>query len=171
MPTKKAFAIVAICSVLVLAAFVALVPTAYSHRPGSLLPPTVIRDHHGSPERWIAALIGREGGLPKGDAALTHYTIEQHSGEVGLPEGVEVYTVDSWQMERITLRSRGLLPGLLMGEAAYTIEVEFRVHYSDGDEAVLQWDTWRYGWCFGPLAIDTGGGPAGDLSFIWAGMG
>jgi hypothetical protein len=171
MLAKKAFAIIAACSVLALAAFVSLVPSTYSHGPGSLLPPVIIRDHHGSPQTWIGTLISREGGLPKGDVALTHHTIEQHGGDVGLAEAVEVHAVDSWEIERITLSTRGLLPGLLAGEAAYMIEVNFRVHYAGGDEALLQWDTWRYGWCFGPLAIDTGGGPAGDISFIWAGMG
>jgi hypothetical protein len=160
---------IAICAIAVLVVFVLLAsPTTYTYRPGSLTPPLIIRDHQGVPKKWIAHLIEHEGGLPKTGVGLTHYNLcmPPYPGDIGYATAVDVFPVESWEIERITLKGGRLLPGFLKGELIYSIEVDFRARYTDGDTALLRWHTWRYGRCFGPLAIDTGGGPAGDISIF-----
>ena len=48
-------------------------------------------------------------------------------------------------------------------ELVYGISVKVADRYADGGAAVFRWDTWRYGFSLGPVALDQGGGPAGDL--------
>ena len=163
---RRRIALIVICLAVIVAAFLLCTPSVYSYGRGRLMPPGIIRDHHGPPADWIAALVEREGGLPKANAHLTCYTLTQYRCDVGLAEPAEVYPVESWEIEQITLKGGRLLPRMLEGESLYAIGVEFRVRYADGDAALLRWETWRYGFCLGPLAIDSGRGPTGDLLLL-----
>ena len=135
------------------------------------MPRRVVWDHYGSPEGWVDALIQREGGLPKAGAPLTHYSDPSNPGigfvvrkTTGRPE---VFPVAHWEIERISLTTPyNFLTALLKQEAVYSIQLDVRVEYADGDAAVLRWDTWRYGTKFGPVALDGGGGPVGDLEVL-----
>lgn len=78
-----------------------------------------------------------------------------------------MFPVTSWSIERIALTTPyGFLTALQKQEAVYSIDVDFRVRYEDGDTALLRWDTWRYGVNFWPIALDEGGGPAGDIAVL-----
>ncbi len=155
--------IVAVCTLAVLAAL--LVEWHYSYRPGGLAPLAVVRDHHGDAEGWVASLIEREGGLPKVNAPLTHF--EANTVGIAVPHNTaraDVFPVANWEVESVTLRSPySLLTATLKSEMLYSIWVDFRVDYTDGDILLLRWDTWRYGVHLGPVAVDQGGGPAGDI--------
>ncbi len=71
---KRAFA--AVCALAVLG--ILLVQWDYSYRPEGFPPRALVSDRYGSPEGWVAALIQREGGLPKPEERLmlTYYREE-----------------------------------------------------------------------------------------------
>jgi hypothetical protein len=158
--------IVSVSTLAILIGILLFAPTVYCFKPGSRVPLGIIRDHNGPPQEWITALVEREGGLPKSTAALTCYTVTQYNCDIGLAESLDVYPVQRWEIERVTISGGNLLPSVLRGELIYSINVDMHIHYTDGESIVFRWDTWRYGWSFGPIAIDTGGGPTGDLSLI-----
>jgi len=156
-------------------AVVLLVRWDYSYRPLGPVPLAIVRDHHGPPEGWVTTLIQREGGLPKVGTPLTHYSQGPDPGiGISIPHGAaraQVFPVAHWEIERISLTTPyNLLTAILKQEAVYGISIEFRVHYADGDTALLVWDTWRYGLKFGPFADDEGGGPAGELIVLTRGL-
>lgn len=160
-PARRALALTAAGLMVAAATYVLLNPSHYYYRPVDVMP-VLVRDHHGDPGRWVADLIDREGGLPKTSVGLTHY-----GADVGLVRPVEVYPVAGWEVRGISLRTPyGLAEALRRQELVYGISVEVAARYADGGAAVFRWDTWRYGFGLGPVALDQGGGPAGDLTLI-----
>ena len=158
--------LIAICAVAILFGFFLLVPSRWAYRPGTFAWTVIIRDHHGSPDTWVPDLIEREGGLPKAATHLTHYP-----DGVGIVNSsaspVYIHPVADWEIEQIRLSTPyGFLVAVLKGEAVYSIDIDFRASYVDGDTALLRWRTWRYGESFGPIAIDEGGGPAGEIELL-----
>ncbi len=156
---KNLLTLVLVGILITLAAIPLILPSSYIYKPGTLMPPLIIRDHQGSPQEWLARLLEQEGGLPKSDAALTHSDMG-----IGFAVATEKHPIENWEIEQITVSSpHGLLEGAIKGEMVYMISVDFRAHFTDGDCASFKWHTWRYGWFYGLLAIDSGGGPAGDI--------
>lgn len=159
--SRRALALAAVGLMVAAAAYVLLHPSHYDYRPLDVMP-VFVQDHHADPGRWIAALIAREGGLPRTGVGLTHY-----GADVGLVRPVEVYPVADWELHGISLRTPyGLAEALRRQELGYGISIEVAARYADGVAAVFRWDTWRYGFTLGPVALDQGGGPAGDLVLI-----
>lgn len=139
-----------------------LSPTYYSYSPSAWHLPVLIEDHHGHPETWVADLIAREGGFPKASTSLTH-----RDSQIRIAETPRMYPVEGWEVECVFLQTiRSMAEAVRKQKISYSIGLQFRVRYSDGNIGVFRWETWRYGYCLGPVALDGGGGPAGDLRLV-----
>jgi hypothetical protein len=57
-----------------------------------------------------------------------------------------------------------LWQSVLDDDPNYALAVTVEVEYSNGQRARLRWSTWHYGLVLGPLVVDYGARPAGELT-------
>ena len=109
-----------------------------------------------SPNANIDTIVKKLGGLPK-----NHLDLD----EIITTQAAPIYHVDSWKTDQliVTNNKNNLL---FDDDPTYGYDVIFTVNYADGDTAVLQWSSWRYGFVACPLVVPLGNGPSGTLMLI-----
>lgn len=99
-------------------------------------------------------------GFGAGLCRLSVTLVPSH-GDTGTPTFAQV---TSWQIESARVAQAGpLLPAIFDDDPIYDIEAQLRVTFEDGEVALLMWDSWSYGNVVGPLSIDRGSGPPGQI--------
>jgi hypothetical protein len=146
-------------------------PTTHTYRSGTLSVPPVVLAWNGPSASAVENLIGDVGGLPKQTEYLTYYSRPNGTPRIGLvirgaSDIVGVTPVDEFEVLRTTVKGGDILALSWRGELAYTMEMDFRVRYADGDTAVLRWSAWGYGFALGPLVGPWRSGPAGELNVL-----
>jgi hypothetical protein len=117
---------------------------------------------HNQPEEIARSLISELGGLPKSDMDI-HEAIELLEHNAPLP----VYPVQKWQILTTSAMNPGKHAGSFFDtESTYNLNFRMQVSYADGDEAILQWFSWSYGFVVCPFIVSTGTGPPGHLKLI-----
>lgn len=105
----------------------------------------------------ITKLLAETGQrLPREQVELTQIFPYEDTGDIPFAR------VASWQLESVKLRNvHPLLPSILDDDPIYRIDVGIRVAFEDGEDALLSWESWRYGIVLGPLMASKGDGPPG----------
>lgn len=114
--------------------------------------------NHNQPEEVANRFISDLGGLPKTDMDI-HEAVGLLESNVSLP----VYPVQEWHI--LTSSAMNLLPPP-GSDSVYKHSFRMQVTYTDGDEAILQWSSWRYGFVACPFVISAGTGPPGHLEIV-----
>ena len=146
-------------------------PTTHTHVAGSLGVPVLVLARNGPSAVMVNAIIENEGGLPKRLMHLTSYRRPDGIPTIGLADRiagnpVQVFLVEDFEMVRTTVNGGDLWALARRGEMAFTVDMDFRVRYADGDTAVLRWSAWGSGLALGPLVGAKRDGPAGELYII-----
>lgn len=155
---QKRFTILCVVGVALLSLFaVGWSPYCYS-RQGFLPPPVILAHEYASFQTLVASVIAREGGMPKSDLVLS---------QDGRPmSSVSMSPVERWEIEQIVVENRyGPLSGR---EPTYRVTMAVWVRYADGDEALLRWSTWGFGYHLGPLIVSQGIGPPWEIARVRA---
>lgn len=119
------------------------------------------RSHH-QPTEIANRLISDLGGLPKTDMDV-HEALELLEHGASLP----IYPVQEWQiLSSSAVNPAATLGNLFDSESLYNLNVTMQVTYADGDEVVLQWSSWSYGFVACPVVVSTGTGPPGYLEVV-----
>jgi len=72
--------------------------------------------------------------------------------------------VADWQVENIALQNTvPIAQALLDDDPIYGLKADLLITYVDGTQAVLSWESWRYGLVLGPIVLSLGDGPPGYI--------
>ena len=78
-----------------------------------------------------------------------------------------LYEVVEWQVEDVQLsHTHALWQSIRDDDPVYGLDVALDVTLRDGSEAVLSWESWRYGLVLGPVIVGYGDGPPGEVAFL-----
>ena len=116
---------------------------------------------HNQPEELANQFISNLGGLPKAELDIGEAENIIEAGGT-----VSVYPVDSWHILTSLAANPANLDPFPSSNAAYTHHFRMQVNYADGDEAILQWSSWSYGFVACPFIISQGSGPPGQLEVV-----
>ena len=106
----------------------------------------------GNPIPRFAAIIRREGGLPR--------TSSEMDSEFTFPSSTITFPVFSWRIAEVGVGSfQDTFARILDDDPTYQITVDVEVNYRDGSDRLLRWSTWRYGLVLCPVVIPYGDGP------------
>ena len=107
-------------------------------------------------DETIAAMLnGHDGLLPPQAADLA--TISGDSSIAG-------NRVTEWRAEAVELENAaGIGQSLMDDDPVYGLKADLHVTYEDGREAIVRWESWRYGLVVGPVVLSTGDGPPGRI--------
>lgn len=105
----------------------------------------------------IAELLSQtDAKLPVQEANLTELFPFDETGDVVF------HTVAGWEVETVHLENtqHGLF-AIFDDDPTYRLKVNVQVAFEDGSEALLTWESWRYGVVVGPWLLSGGDGPPG----------
>lgn len=112
-----------------------------------------------SPGAAIESVVQQTGGLPKSNTELTP--------EMNLSSSEHIYVVDNWSIEQIrTSNTHSFWQSITDDDPVYGVNADVHVHYADGTQGVLRWNSWRYGLVLCPLVFNYGDGPTGAVEVI-----
>lgn len=107
----------------------------------------------------VAEVIDRNyGALPQQAADLAALAVEP---------SVAGAKIMNWRAETVQLKNAYPLgQSLADDDPVYAVKADLRVTYDDGREALLRWESWRYGVVLGPIVLSTGDGPPGRIVLV-----
>lgn len=100
-----------------------------------------------------------DGRLPNPTQQIDLYKI----GSNPSPDA-QLYQVVDWNVENVALANT-----VSMGEAiidddpVYGLKADIQIIYSDGSQATITWESWRYGIVLDPIVLSLGNGPPGYM--------
>lgn len=124
---------------------------------------------HNQPELIAQRIISDLGGLPK-----TDMDIYEAMKLVELEAPLPIYPVQEWQIlassainpVKSGATNSSTLYTLFDNEPVYHHNSTIQVTYADGDQAMLQWSSWSYGFVACPFLVSMGSGPPGTLELL-----
>jgi hypothetical protein len=117
---------------------------------------TLYLSHEAVVNETIADVINTyDGQLPQQEADLAII-----SGDPSMAGN----RVTEWRAEAVELENAaGINQSLMDDDPVYGLKADLHVSYEDGREAVMRWESWRYGFVVGPVVLSTGDGPPGRI--------
>lgn len=105
----------------------------------------------------IAELLSQtDQKLPTQEANLTKLFPFGETGDIVFDK------VTAWEVETVQLdNTRHGLLSVFDDDPTYRLKVNVHVAFEDGSEALLSWESWRYGVVIGPWLLSGGDGPPG----------
>lgn len=72
--------------------------------------------------------------------------------------------VIGWRIEAAEAdNTQSFVASLLDDDPIYRLKADLLVTYDNGEEAVVGWESWRYGFVLGPVVVSMGDGPPGYI--------
>jgi hypothetical protein len=76
-----------------------------------------------------------------------------------------LFQVVAWRIENAAVANTVSIGEAIMDDdPVYGLKATIQVTYTDGSEATLAWESWRYGIVLGPLVLGKGNGPPGYVT-------
>ena len=126
----------------------------YAHKAERLF-----MSHETAVHETIAHILNRnQQQLPQEpvDLALLHQTSTTTLAEVA-----------TWQIQNVELaNTTSQLRAILDDDPIYRLKADLQITYSDGSQATLAWESWRYGLVFGSRVLSLGSGPPGYITAV-----
>jgi len=80
---------------------------------------------------------------------------------------VNLYSVTGWQIQNVEVANTVPLPQAFFDDdPIYKLKADLHVTYASGEQAILSWESWRYGLVLGSSVISFGDGPPGNIVAI-----
>ncbi|MCK5922679.1 MAG: hypothetical protein KAG66_17185 [Methylococcales bacterium] len=130
------------------------------NRTGECNSPTYLFGDYSTPEIIVERLVTEMSGLPKAPLNLLE---AKRSLDANLP--IPVYPVSEWEVRSNSVKNTSGL-SLVKNNPTFRNKFTLWVRYKGGDEAILAWDSWSYGFVVCPFVNAGGSGPPGHLSII-----
>ncbi len=115
---------------------------------------TLYSSHAAVVDETVAGILARH------DGALPMQQTDLSAGD----KAIVRTKVAAWRAERIELdNNAALVRSLVDDDPIYRLKADLHVTYEDGRQAVVAWESWRYGLVVGPVVFSGGDGPPGQI--------
>ena len=80
---------------------------------------------------------------------------------------VPLNKIAQWEAQNIEVENTiPLFRSMLDDDPIYRLKADLQITFTDGSNATLAWESWRYGLVVGPAVISMGNGPPGYITAV-----